>query len=245
MKLSKFYKPKKNYKLNRYGKDYDGGYLIGKKSILKSRFLVSYGISDDWTFELDILKKNKNIKIFSFDNNLSYKLLFKLILLNFFRLFYFNSNLKKLFDSIKKFLKFKIVKNQINFKNKTIKNKDTLLITKNLDDLLLKIDIEGSEYRILDDLIKIKKKINGLIIELHDIDLHHNKIKKFINNLGLHLTHIHPNNYSEPDKYGNPTTVEITFEKYPIILGKKVKLPNKLDMKSNPRSIDYNLKFQN
>ena len=91
MDFPKFYKPKKSYKLYRFGKNNDGGYLIGSKSVNKSKFLISYGISDDWSFEFDILKKNQNLKVFSFDDSLSFKFLLKLILLNFLRIFYFKS----------------------------------------------------------------------------------------------------------------------------------------------------------
>ena len=71
------------------------------------------------------------------------------------------------------------------------------------------------------------------------------EIKNFISAMGLKLTHIHPNNYSLPDKYGNPTAVEITLERYTDELNGKVKLPNRLDMKCNPYNIDYTLKFKN
>ena len=245
MNFPKFYMPRKSYKLYRFGKNNDGGYLVGIKTVKKSKFLISYGISDDWSFELDILKKNQNLKIFSFDNSLSYKFLFKLILLNFLRIFYFKSDLTTLIHSIYKLFNFIKIKNTINFKKKTIKYNDTIKITKKLNDIIFKIDIEGSEYRILDDLIKIKKKINSVIIEFHDIDLHHKKIQNFIKAIGLKLTHIHPNNYSLPDKYGNPTAVEITLERHTDELSGKLKLPNKLDMKCDPNNIDYILKFNN
>jgi len=38
------------------------------------------------------------------------------------------------------------------------------------------MDIEGGEYRILDNLIKHQDKICGIVIEFHDIDLHLEKI---------------------------------------------------------------------
>ena len=64
------------------------------------------------------------------------------------------------------------------------------------DNVFLKIDIEGSEYRILDQLIENQKKINGLVIEFHDCDLHFDRINRFIQSFELDLVHIHVNNYS-------------------------------------------------
>ena len=60
--------------------------------------------------------------------------------------------------------------------------------------LFLKIDIEGSEYRILDDLIRYQDKITGLVIEFHNIDLHIEKILNFLKNFKLNLVHIHGQN---------------------------------------------------
>ena len=41
------------------------------------------------------------------------------------------------------------------------------------------------------------------------------KINNFINSFKLTLTHIHPNNYGATDPSGNPTVIELTFEKNP------------------------------
>ena len=113
----------------------------------------------------------------------------------------------------------------------------------NINNLFFKIDIEGSEYRILDELIKIKDKITGIIIEFHDVDLHVTKIENFINNIGLKLIHIHPNNFGGLDRFGNPNLIELTFEKKPILLNETNILPHKHDMKNNPHSDDINLIF--
>ena len=96
---------------------------------------------------------------------------------------------------------------------------------------------------MLDDLVQIKHKLSGLVIEFHDIDLHLERIKKFIQNINLELTHIHPNNYSALDKNNNPTAIELTFEKNPIIKSDKLTLPNFLDMKNDPLSKNISLNF--
>ena len=41
MTFPKNFKPTKKFDLIRLGKDNDGGYLVGKKTILKTKFLVS------------------------------------------------------------------------------------------------------------------------------------------------------------------------------------------------------------
>ena len=53
----------------------------------------------------------------------------------------------------------------------------------------IKIDIETSEYRILDELIENQEKFTGIAIEFHDVDLHLDKILKFITSLNMTLAH--------------------------------------------------------
>ena len=50
----------------------------------------------------------------------------------------------------------------------------------NQSNLILKIDIEGDEYKILEQINKEFFKINLLIIEFHNIHKNLNKIKNFI-----------------------------------------------------------------
>ena len=79
------------------------------------------------------------------------------------------------------------------------------------ENIFLKIDIEGSEYRILDQIILHQNKINGFVIEFHSCDLHFDRIEKFINNFDLDLVHIHINNYSNINQLSNPDVIELTF----------------------------------
>ena len=46
--------------------------------------------------------------------------------------------------------------------------------------IFMKIDVEGSEYRFLDTIISNQSRISGLVLELHDCDLHLEKISNFI-----------------------------------------------------------------
>ena len=112
------------------------------------------------------------------------------------------------------------------------------------NNIFLKIDIEGSEYRILDEIIKNQEKIIGIVIEFHDFDYHKNIIYDFCKKLNLDLTHIHPNNFAPKDKYGDPTVIELTFEREPIIIGDNPTFPNELDMKNNSSEKDINLFFK-
>ena len=245
MKLPNIYKPKNNYKLIRLGKNNDGGYLVGRKSLMNSKNLISFGISDDWSFEDQFQKINKDILIYAFDDKLDFKWLFKNCIKNLKRLIFFEIELKDFINSIFSVFNFKKFLRKINFKKKFIQQGDISSITANKDKIFFKIDIEGSEYRILDELIKIKHKLQAIVIELHDIDIHRDKIVNFIKKINLEVTHIHPNNYSRLDRYSNPTCIELTLEKdFDKMNSLEVILPNPLDQKCNQKSKDYELNFE-
>lgn len=245
MSLPRYLKPKKQYLLERIGNNNDGGYLVNSKSIINSKSLISFGIGNNWTFEKNFQNLNNKCKIFCYDNYICSKTLFSEFIKEI--ILFYKLDLKKLlntfiknFDYIFFFKKNKITRHYVT--SNSIKN--ILKKEKIIAPIFFKIDIEGSEYRILEDLIKIKKKIIAIIIEFHDIDLHVDKIKKFINNIDLQLTHIHPNNFAILDKSKNPTCIELTFERFPDIIGSSVKLPNKNDQKCDPSKSDINLRFK-
>ena len=243
MSLGKIFKPVANYELIRLGRSNDGGYLVGKNSINNSEHLISMGLDLDWSFEEDFKKKKDKINIICFDNNLDKKFILKKIIIQII-LIIFNQNLKYLISLIKNYINFNIFLKKVKYQKKEITYGDISKIQNNINNIFFKIDIEGSEYRILDELIKIRNKITGIVIEFHDIDLHRAKIENFINNIGLKLVHVHPNNFGGLDKFGNPYLLELTFDKEPIVLNVANTLPHKYDMKNNPDADDINLTFK-
>lgn len=248
--LPKIFKPNANYDLLRLGKDNDGGYLVCKESIRRSKVVFSFGISDDISFETDFKKQN-NCQIIAFDPTSTNKFFFKKMVINLIKL-----NLKNLFNSLLNFYNFKkffykrnnlLVKKKIGIGGSlpfaSISFDKIILLTQEKKDFFLKIDIEGSEYRILDDLIKNSSLIEGLAIEFHDVDIHLDKISEFIKKIDLDLVHIHPNNYSEPGINNIPSALELTFARNPIVINREVILPHKLDQKNDPNSKNIDLLF--
>ena len=129
-------------------------------------------------------------------------------------------------------------------KKKYIKTQSDTYITDKIEEQQ-KIQEVGEITSVLDEIIKNKNKINCIIIEFHDVDLHIKKIVNFIQKLKFQLTHIHPNNFGGVDNNGNPKVLEITLEKKPkLIKYKKINLPHKLDFKNNPKIGDIKIKFK-
>ena len=117
--------------------------------------------------------------------------------------------------------------------------------------VLLKIDIEGSEYDIIDLIEQYEKNIVGFVIEFHDLEKNILRLKSFITNLkNYNLIHVHGNNYSIINSQGDPLVLEMTFShkkylnnfmqsnnrNYPI---------NGLDYPNAKRAKDITLNFEN
>ena len=245
MALPICFKPKKKYNLVRVGKDFDGGYLVSIDTILKSDTLVSFGINDDWSFEKEFKDINSQAEIYCYDDKPILKYLFKKLIIN--TVFFFSHfNIKKIFFLLQNIFNFLKDKKKLKFNQKKIVFGDLRKIIKDIKSnlIFLKIDIEGFEYRILDEILFYQNKFVGLIIEFHDIDYHKDLIKNFIEKFNLSLVHIHPNNNSLIDHNNDPTCVEITFEKSRVENKDELNLPNKLDMKNNPKKKDIPLNFE-
>ena len=255
--LPKQFKPKHKYNLLRLGRNNDGGYLVEKNSIFQSSCLVSFGIGYDWSFEKDFFHL-RNVPIHCYDHTLKYSSIKKFSRHNLFCLlkpsmwrFEVFKELKKnifLYKDYKSFFKGDIVhfRSAIGIGYKRIKLKEIFGRTKHTS-IFLKIDIEGSEYRILDEIIALQHFICGLVIEFHDIDLHQEKILSFINNFKLKLVHVHgqnPGGQQYLTELGDPMQLEMTFSANENFLDSNPQIPHDLDQVSDPRFAETNLHFK-
>lgn len=219
----------KNFGDNRmtlFGGMRDGGYPILNLDKSLVRYFVSIGVSSDWGFEISLLQQLK-LHGKSFDGQTKPKLLIRHLLGALFR-----ADFLLVFLLIRRVLQFALVK--------TGQISRWELVTKNIGfdsvcggwisldsvfkqcgypaDILLKVDIEGGEYRILPDIVKHADRIHVLLIEFHDADVHSQIIERFSDVLrvsGLTPYFLRPNNCAPSRGDGKCCVFEIGFSRSP------------------------------
>ena len=240
-------KPRFETELIRLGKKNDGGYLISKKSLDTSNKLYSFGLDDDYSFERDFFKKT-NVEVICYDQTVNFKFFLKPFHFGHFSKLFQYIGYRFFFDGKKrKHIKKNIIpRGTFKFNNEVDSADINLIIKENpSNDIFFKIDIEGSEYRILSQLIKHSSHISGLVIEFHDCDLNLDKIINFVENFELQVVHIHVNNWSYISPSGLPRALEITFSpsKFNTEIKEEKKYPIELDQPNNPQFKDLPIEF--
>ena len=163
--LPKSFKFQQAKDLIRIGKDNDGGYLISKKDLLKSDFLLSLGICDDWSFEKDFINKNK-IPLHAYDALLDYKFLRNLdisIVDKIKKIFSYNNFFKGTNIHFRKYI-------GINNNKEGFYTLSSVLKDLEFKAIFLKIDIEGSDLEVLKTINLDEIKLDLLMIEASDFD---------------------------------------------------------------------------
>jgi hypothetical protein len=190
--LPRFFRYEAPDDLVRLGRANDGGYLVSATDINRTDFLIGLGVSDDWSFESDFTKLHP-VKAITYDGSLGPIFWMKrLVLMSVSKPWRFYG-----FQKLFQYLSFYILGPgqlrdiYVGLDAKSSKHLTLQEILSDIDkeNIFLKIDIEGSEYRLLDDLIANENKISGLVIEFHDVDLHLGRISEFIGNFKKNIVH--------------------------------------------------------
>ena len=217
--------------LIRVGRNYDGGYVISESLMKRSSALLSFGINDDWSFEEDFYRKS-GVGCYGFDFSVNRGLFLKR---SFEQIRYFFGDLLK--RRTLQWDRWKNAREHFHLYNEFGRffgrhhsfhsigiDKSTHDTFKTLDDILkdyvrqkenifLKIDIEGYEYKILDDVLKNRQRFHALAMEIHGIHHTDNNFQGFMAGLAqdFYVYHLHANNYSGLRKEnGMPDVIEIS-----------------------------------
>ena len=200
----------KSNNLCRIGGYRDGGYVLPFSSIVDSDILISGGIGSNARYETDAIDINPKIKIIPYDKSFSVIRMFLRILYHVFKknIDFRQSMIESLsaiiiknkFGIRKEFLTKKNDIERVLFQNKITSNK-----------ILIKLDIEGSEYEILESIFSNESRITALNIEFHSLNKQKNLqlLKSFVQKTKMKLIFVSINETSIVD--GFPSIIELSF----------------------------------
>mgnify|MGYP001162260822 FL=1 len=257
-KLDKKYNillPVKNEKLKRMGRNLDGGYVVDESISKNCKTLISFGLGDDWSFEKDYLKKNNDAKVYIYDHTVSIWPYLKDVLKILRRFVTFRENLKSLSERIKKlinYVKFINSKKIKFYKEKIVQGTINQVFSRvsSNEKVIIKIDIEGSEFEIIDELSQVSGRVEMAIFEFHELDKNEKIFLSSIKKLQDKFTivHLHGNNHCSQTLEGLPIALEMTlinkrYQSEKIDYIKKFPRDN-LDYPNNPYKEDLAFYFE-
>lgn len=245
--------------LVRIGRANDGGYVIPRFVLAETDFLISMGLRDDWSFESDFKSNNDDVTVHAYDHTISKDIFRRNVVVSVVKSLVGMSNIGTVIERLKilwsyrKFFSCRAVHYQERVHNRVDYECDAdfrkILSRIGRGNVFLKIDIEGGEYRIIDDVISNSEIIIGMVVEFHDTDplrgIFVKSVKKLKKN--FEIVHAHANNFSKPGRDGLPEVVELTFVKRDRCpSGKRITdLPVAgLDHPNDPFQQDYRIRFQ-
>jgi hypothetical protein len=262
-KSLQFLKPFECEDYVRLGGDGDGGYIVPKFIIEMTDNLLSLGMSYEWTFDMHFQKLKPGLRVHGYDHTVSVKMLVKIVY-RLFKTLCKAPNIEKvgsLYEQLlifKNYIWFWVLKNR-HYKQRIIfppaHSYDVTLhqaikrIQKNSSKgLFIKMDIEGSEYGLIDCLVEYAGVISGLVIEFHDIHTNRQGFISAVKQLQQEfaIVHLHGNNMEQPDESGFLKVIEISWVRKDVLPSANyrdtVYLPG-IDSPNGDHRPDYMIEF--
>lgn len=242
----------------RVGSAHDGGYVVPVHCVRNAQGLLSFGISNDWSFDEEFKALNPNVVIHAYDHTISSYYFFKEFAKSMIKILLLRSTFKNLKKSMMVWLNFPRFfsgRDICHYKEKVgsskhpkVANINTIVNRIGITNLFVKIDIEGDEYELVEDLLENEELLIGLVVEFHSTSVCRQDFINAIKKLTQFFTivHIHGNNFAPVSFDGFPEVVEITMihsrllHQYPTSSNIS---RSHLDAANNPLLRDYVLVF--
>lgn len=249
-------RPKIGLPMIRLGRNFDGGYVLPELVLSECKVCISLGYGFDSSFEYDFLNISSQNRVYLFDSDINLVHCLKGILFDIVKILKKHKNYP--IHRVKELIKYIILRTNPRIQYTVARigaasNPDTLslnqlMFKQNSNSILMKIDIEGSEYETLNYALENLSKVKCLIIEFHEIDT---RMTEFLSILDLIMsefilinTHI---NNSGKILFGIPSTLELCFIRKNLVnqesLWPATEIPSKLDFPCRPQIPDIFFTF--
>lgn len=230
----------------RLGGNNDGGYVLPISLVRDAAGLLSMGLGSNWTFERDCHAMNPTLVIHAYDHTVSGRVFFRAFggflgswMLRQTRWQQVRRSWARFWDYRRFF-----GRHTSHFVERiSAENIESVFSRIPADRLLVKIDIEGAEYEVLDAVARHAHRILGVILEVHDIRNNQSAFDRLIVLLSeqFAIVHVHANNFVP-----HADTLELTFMRRDLVTSgadRHAILPHKLDRPNDPSRPEYQLVF--
>ena len=210
----------------------DGGYVLADR-FRPGQKVYSYGISNEVSFDLDMA--NRGLHIFMYDHTIT--------------------------DTPRKHPNFHFYREGISARNepdRSVFRLDHHIETNGHidDDMILKIDVEGAEWEVLDDLdTQLSARFEQIVMEIHSLDkLTESDFRaRFVRGISrlnsqFNVVHVHANNCGFISNFNGlpiPTILEVTLLRKDLGQASPWQsfIPTNLDAANSPLRPDHVLAF--
>jgi Methyltransferase FkbM domain len=245
--------------LARRGRAADGGYVIPTSRLAGIDAVLSFGLSTDWSLEEDLFASNGRIVVHAYDHTVGAAGFRRALKNTAMKFVVGRASLGALRARYRTYAGYRafFVNRRVHFRERVYNRRDNAndatieTIFGRLGDarhILLKMDIEGGEYRVIPPLLAESERIDLMIIEFHDTDplrpLFERQIKAILTHFDI--VHLHGNNIAGVAADGLPDCLEITFvnKRFANTGRRRDQLPLAgLDRPNDPAKPDLILRF--
>ena len=205
--------------LIRAGSAGDGGYVLPRRVLSEVRAVLGMGLFDDWSFEAWIHERTA-AKIAIFDHTVNWRFWLRRTATHFVRgVLQGQADRRRKLPLPFAYRRFFDGTTRRHFQIGIGHAPDMVGLEKAMQlagmdkDVLLKVDIEGAEYEILDAIVANRQNFVACVIEFHLIDQHIDALEKFIAamNEDFVLVHFHANNFGVNDSGSYSSFIELSL----------------------------------
>ena len=205
--------------LVRVGNFADGGYALTSTALQETTKLLSLGLGENWSFEESVANLRPNLSIDVYDHTVSQIHFLAKALKGLAKFLLFcesSSNVTARISRLVGYRRFWAKSIFHKHKRVEITHESFRSILKTIApdaNIGLKVDIEGSEWEILNSITECKERFIFVILEIHEFDSHANLLEEFIKKMSeiFLVAHLHANNFAGIGENGFPTVFELTL----------------------------------
>jgi hypothetical protein len=214
--------------LVRVGGSGDGGYVLPEALLRDADVLISIGLGYNWQFEKDARSLNPSIQVHVYDHTVSEKLFARQYFAEVVALLTGKAgraNVRRRRRRLDDYRAF-FGSEATHFRERIHDRQDsgsvdiaTVFSRARDGRVFVKMDIEGSEYRVLEDVVSHADRILGMAIEFHDTGPLRCVFERTMEVVRrrFEIVHVHANNFMPLYRDGLPEALEITVVRKDLV----------------------------